>query len=386
MKVLFISHSKKYGGAEIVLRNIIRYSNKWDSEVYLPEGEFALLLESEGIKIFRSKYISSLERRHNILWPLMLTFKLIGTALELIKIIYNSRPDIIHSNHMTSTFYCILPAIITRKKLIWHMHDAKEFRGIDALAIIIMSRFVSRIIAVSKAVEKALLDCGVKKTLISVCYNGVDEKLLKKDIASDPRYFKKQEDKWNVVQIGVLCPIKGQEVFIDAIKHLESNLETKDCAKYFIVGGEFSAKDDFITRLEEKIEKYELSEKIKLCGHLESMKTVYSNTDILVFPSLISEALPTVILEANAMNVLVIASNVGGVSEIITDGETGFLFEKGDSIKLSEILSKIFIKDIIINEITEKAKIMTKDKFSLKKQTESIAEIYFKEILSPPQN
>jgi glycosyltransferase involved in cell wall biosynthesis len=69
---------------------------------------------------------------------------------------------------------------------------------------------------------------------------------------------------------------------------------------------------------------------------------VFERADITVLPSLYKEGLPNVLQESMAMNVPVISSRIGGVPEVVFDGQTGYMFEPGNSAQLAEAVLKLW--------------------------------------------
>jgi len=119
-----------------------------------------------------------------------------------------------------------------------------------------------------------------------------------------------------------------------------------------------------------------LKEKIEFKGRLslKETKDIMKNCYCLVLPSL-SEGLPRVIMEAQALGKPVIGSNVGGIPELIEDGQNGFLFKAGDSGDLAEKL-RILLKDKkMALEMGQRGREFVKEKFSNEKYTSSYLEM-----------
>ncbi len=139
--------------------------------------------------------------------------------------------------------------------------------------------------------------------------------------AIDINSFKgnKSNDNLNVVFIGRLEPWKGVHTFIEAARML---LKVRDDVTFTLVG------DGSLRNYVENIS----NDRIKVLGQVpyNQIPNILSNASVLVLPSYM-EGLPTVILEALASEVPVVASNIGGIPEIVIDNETGFLFPTGNT-------------------------------------------------------
>lgn len=174
---------------------------------------------------------------------------------------------------------------------------------------------------------------------IEVMYNAVDTSLF---TAS-----KKSTEEPTILFVGRLYAIKGVDIFIDALSIL-----SKKGLKFnvHVVGrGE-------VQKVSDRLSKIMPISRFKILGRVSyfNMPNIYSKGNILVVPS-ISENCPTNILEAMSTKTLVVASNTGGIPEIITNGYNGFLFETGNVRELASILSKIINNDVDSNTIIENA-------------------------------
>lgn len=153
-----------------------------------------------------------------------------------------------------------------------------------------------------------------------------------------------------ILSVGNIRYIKGQKVLIEAFNKLKNNK-----FKAHLVGG---TKDrlyrDELYRL---ISQYGMKDHVRLCGFLDksALYDLYSKADIFVLPSLY-EAYGMVLHEAMAFGLPIIASDVGGVSELISDGKEGFLVHPGDPEALSERLHKLLTNPKIRKEMSEKGK------------------------------
>ena len=95
-------------------------------------------------------------------------------------------------------------------------------------------------------------------------------------------------------------------------------------------------------------EQYRLTNQIKFIDHCKDMALAYKVSDIVISPSIEPEAFGRVAVEAQSMEKLIIASNIGGSNETIINEKTGFLFESGNS----NALSKMIIKTITMDEMS----------------------------------
>jgi glycosyltransferase involved in cell wall biosynthesis len=157
-----------------------------------------------------------------------------------------------------------------------------------------------------------------------------------------------KKDKKIVLMPGRLTSWKGQELFIEAINLI--NIELGYEAFYAVILGSDQGRDLYKKKLIRLCEQYRISKQIKFIDHCRDMALAYKVSDIVVSASIEPEAFGRVSVEAQSMQKLIIASNIGGSNETIIDEKTGFLFESGDA----KSLSKKIIRAITMDETSLK--------------------------------
>ncbi len=142
---------------------------------------------------------------------------------------------------------------------------------------------------------------------------------------------------------GRLTSWKGQEVFIEALNLV--NIELGYEAFYGVILGSDQGRDLYKKKLIRLSEQYRMSNQIKFIDHCKDMALAYKISDIVVSASIEPEAFGRVAVEAQSMEKLIIASNIGGSNETVADEKTGFLFESGNSKALSQKILKVLTMD-----------------------------------------
>lgn len=135
--------------------------------------------------------------------------------------------------------------------------------------------------------------------------------------------------------IGTLYEHKGAHVLLEALRRLPADLPVE-----VLLYGDAGWFPSYGERLRSLVGG---DGRVRFCGTFPGERTgeVLGGMDVLVVPSLWHENSPLVILEAQRAGVPVIASRVGGTSELIREGEDGFLFERGNDGELARILERL---------------------------------------------
>jgi glycosyltransferase involved in cell wall biosynthesis len=240
------------------------------------------------------------------------------------------------------------------------------------LIIRLLYKNINISVTVSNKNKEALINnFNFPEHKIKVIYNGVDLDYIKnynREIARELKNKFYINDSAIVFgTVGRLHPQKGHEYLINASKNVIREVSNS----VFLVVGKGELKDQLI----QKINNNNIQEYYRMAGYQEDLPEILSLIDIFVLSS-ISEGFPFVVLEAMAAKKPVIATNVGGVPEIITNNVNGILVEPMDPDGLSRamiVLAKDSKKRISIAENGYKK---ITDNFSLEKMISATQEIY----------
>ena len=185
-----------------------------------------------------------------------------------------------------------------------------------------------------------------------------EKKLLKKwDI---------EKDKKILLLPGRLTPWKGQEMFIEAINLVNTELGYE--AFYVVVLGSDQGRDLYKKKLIRLSEQYRMTKQIRFIDHCKDMALAYKVSDIVVSTSIEPEAFGRVAVEAQSMEKPIIASNIGGSNETIIDEKTGFLFETGNAKSLSQkILKTLSLDETSLKSIGAEGRKNIIQKFNVEK-------------------
>lgn len=334
--IIFITKSN-WGGAQKYVFDIATHLPKDQFDVVVSLGGNGLLrtrLAESGIRIIP---LYGLERDVSVT-------KDFKSFFNILKILKNERPDIIHVNSTKiSGLAALAGRLVGIKNIIFTIHGwaFNEPRGFISKTIIkslylVMLWLSHNVIAVSNKIVAQVQSWPFRKETLKVVHNGINKPtFLTKDIAREKLgeilHTVFSQDTLLCGGIGELHPIKGQTYAIQAIeKILKERPEIK--ISYIIIGsGEIKEK------LVEEIKTRGLEGKVFLTGYLQDASAYLKALDYYIFPSL-SEGLPYAIVEAGFAEIPVIASNVGGIPEVITHGTEGTLTPSMDPEAIYEAL------------------------------------------------
>ena len=142
---------------------------------------------------------------------------------------------------------------------------------------------------------------------------------------------------------GRLTVWKGQEVFIEALNLV--NKELGHQSFYAVILGSDQGRDIYTKKIKRLTEQYRLTSQLKFVEHCKNMPLAYKISDLIVSASIEPEAFGRVAIEAQSMEKLIIASDIGGSNETIVDNKTGFLFKSDNPESLSKKILEVLNLD-----------------------------------------
>lgn len=249
------------------------------------------------------------------------------------------QPDLIHSN----TLYLLPAAIAARLHRIphlWHVHEiVARSRWMGTLLSWVAARLSTRVIAVSDAVRRQLVrDYPPLGPKITVIRNGIDPGSHHPEV--DARAFRTElglgPDDVLVGMLGRIHPMKGQEVFLEAIRRLPRRKNLV----FAMVGGVFAGDEAMLEGLQERVRSAGLDH-VHILDFRPNVAEIHAAFDVFVLPSALPDSFPTVVLEAMATGRPIVATNHGGAAEMVVEGETGFLVDPGDADALASRIMRL---------------------------------------------
>lgn len=184
---------------------------------------------------------------------------------------------------------------------------------------------------------------------------------------------RKTVERWIFLCPARLVPVKGHTVLLEALQLLKNDFPHFEC---------WLAGDGYLKeRLEAKVKELELQDHVLFLGDRNDIPSLMRVADAMILPSL-QDNLPFSVMEAQVVGLPVIGSIAGGIPEMIEDGETGLLFEKGNSKALKKQIEKLVKDKNLYQYLIENEKRIGKVKWSAKTLMKNTLEEY-KKVLSP---
>ncbi len=380
IRVLHVITRLEKGGAPSVLLETLQRSDSNQFEYHIATGvareqEKDMISYARGIG-FQVFAIPSLVRDIN-------PFLDMNALLRLYFLIRNGRYDIVHCHTSKGGFIGRLAARLANVRVIVYSPHGDIFEGYFGKVKIcffiwlekLATRFTDKIITLTKSGIEPYLKLGIgEQSQFDYIYNGIDIKTLEKRKVN--RVQKRQEigvenDCFLVVTAGRLVPVKGHAYLISALTQIVT--EIPNIKLVFLGDGEL--KDALL----EQAKALGLESHVLFLGMRNDVPEVVSCSDLFVLPS-INEGFGVVLLEAMAMKCPIVATNVGGVPEVVLDGETGILVPPRDPAQLANGIVKFLRDQSLAKQMSENGYQRLKACFSIEDAV-SKTECLYKELL-----
>jgi glycosyltransferase involved in cell wall biosynthesis len=220
---------------------------------------------------------------------------------------------------------------------------------------------VHGIVAISRPIVDVLVAAGVDRDKIRLIHSGIDVDRFKAEGDVEGR-------NPTIGTLAVLEPRKGHRYLVEAIARLKARGLSLRCL-FAGTGAERERLEDLATQFGVKAE-------VGFLGFVEDTPAFLAGIDIFILPSL-HEGLGVSVLEAMAAGRPVVASRVGGLSEIVVDGKTGLLVPPADSAALSEAIAALIAEPGRARAMGQAAAAHARERFSLELMAARNEEYYF---------
>lgn len=354
LKVLQVIGGGEIGGAE---RHLLTLMRLMDRERFTPEllclcrGPFAPQCRQEGITT------------HEVIMRHKLDLTTVAPIRHLIR---KQDIDIVHTHGVRANLVARIagraegiPVVTTFHSLLRYDYSSQAEAWVARVLTRLTNNRTDRFIAISGAVKEDLIAMGVAPDKVQVIYNGLDVSLLVP--GDDPNAVRRKlgilPGQRVVAMVGRLHAVKGHVYLLQAARQIVTQYDDV----VFLLVGEGPERQ----QIERTVEELGLSDKVIMTGYYPNISELYPIMDMLCLPSLM-EGMGLVLLEAMYFGVPVVATQVGGIPEVIIDGESGLLVAPGNSealaVAITWLLDDFYLRQRLIAGGRQRAQEFTVEK------------------------
>jgi len=372
-KVLFVENSIGLGGSTMSLCTLLNHLDRRvfepciavsrpEQERYLhrnlrQEAETALISPRECLKRARLGSVARAaagvlgEGSHRaclrLLGLLDTPFRTVPYALRLFRFARNQGVSLIHQNNGFDTGAALASALLGTPLVTYQRGDEWDSPLVRRLA-----RRVDQYIANSRATGASLVALGIPSEKIQVIYPPLDLEVFRPGEPSPSTRadlsIPRTAPCFGI--IGVLVPWKGHRVFLAAARRV---LARHPDAWALVVGAAPTGEEGYEAELRALARELGIAHRVVFTGFRDDVGAILRALDVVVHASVEPEPFGRVIVEAMASKRAVVAARAGGPTEIIVDGENGFLTEPGDDRALAVGVIRLLEDPALAGRIAE---------------------------------
>ncbi len=302
------------------------------------------------------------------------------------EIILEFKPDIVHTHASKAgaigrraAYACKVPVIVhTFHGHVFHSYFGKIKSSIFKFIERRLAQKTTAIVAISEIQKKELSEIYkiCPKDKIHVVPLGFDLQKFQENFEEKRdgtrQYYGLKENDVAIAIIGRLTKIKNHAFFLDVVTKLLENGQKN--AVYFIVGdGEL--KEEIQERVDQLKTTFDVD--IRLTSWIKDIASFNAGMDIICLTS-DNEGTPVSLIEAQASNVPVLTTNVGGVRDIVLEGKTGYVINKGNLEEYVEKLGNLINNKELRKEFSKNGWLFVKEKFHYTRLVKDMEELYRK--------
>lgn len=325
MNIAYIVFSFKVGGVEKLLIDILNEVSKdYNKNIYF------IIINND----YDNHLIEQISNRVKVI----LLNREVGSGrikyiLKFAKLILRSHIDVVHCQGIDSVKFALLAKMLKKNiKLLHTVHDTTIYSKLSEFDVKIDQIFVNKIIAISSAVKEEILMRNINSSKVEIVYNAI--KLDKF------RFNGRKTLDVDSIVIGNVARLipekKGQDILIKAISELKESYPNIKC---LLAGAPPVGKEENIDYLEKICEEYGVSDNVEILGNINDIPNFLKSIDIFIMPSRY-DGFGIALIEAMAVGIPCIASDIDGPKEIIKNNEYGLLFKSKDYNDLSQKIEK----------------------------------------------
>jgi glycosyltransferase involved in cell wall biosynthesis len=353
--LLAIGSSEVGGGQKVFLLMVTELTNRGiDVIVVLPAGPLVDLLKDVAAKLYIIEYN-------------------LKSIPKLIKIIKGNDVGLINTFLTKCSLYFLMANLYYRVPICCTLLNAIIHEKLTPLQRVIypflyrtIEKLSDGIIVNSYQNKKHFIEVGgMDESAVDVIYSGVDFPLL--ETTKEPSTFEKK--RLVIGAIGRLAPEKGHKYLLEALTYIEDI--DYDC---WIVGD-----GPLRLELEEYVSHNGLTGRVKFWGFREDVPKILEDISMVVMPSL-DETFGLTIVEAFGQKKIVIATNVGGIPEIVQHGVTGLLVSSRDAKGIAKMIRFCLSHLEAVHEMIENAFTLAHGKFTTNAMVDNTV-IYYNNLL-----
>ena len=353
-----------FGGEQLVTILLAQELAKRGLEVEVvavDKGEFTARMSASGVKWSVATLPASLMLYGHSMRARDVALSVVNLPRTWFRLARHFRQtsDLVHINNLRGVLLAGPAARLAGKPAIWHVHHPDQNWILNRIA----RGLVREVVAPTRGIV-ALLP-GVSGKSVRVVPNAVPPALM-----DDPARADGSEPL--VVTAARLMPYKGIDTLVEAMAIVHRSLPEARCV---VVGGSQEGYEDYARTVERRIAELGLKDVMELTGFVADPHAYWQHARVYCQPSHL-DTLPVAILEAMAMALPVVASDIGGLRDLVEDGVTGLVVPSRDAEALAAALLRLLSNPDQAKQMGTAGRERTERDFTLDRMSDRVLGVY----------
>jgi glycosyltransferase involved in cell wall biosynthesis len=388
IRVLFFDHTAAQSGAEIAMLNLVSHLDLQKVTPVVVFGASGPLVEQ--MRPFADTHVLAMPvavagaKKDSLgvgsLFDLRATFSGAAYIWRLAQFIRRNDFDLVHTNSLKADLIGGIAARLSRCPVIWHVRDRIEEEYLPR-SVVRMFRLLSRwvphfVIANSASTLRSVYPGAITGSASSSSVRGRRSSAVVHDGTPWPFKGSSSSAGNGVVRIGLIgriSPWKGQHIFLEAAARVHPNYPN---ARFYIVGSALFGEAEYERKVRLLTESLGISSIVTFTGFRSDVQNAIADMDLIVHASISGEPFGQVIIEGMAAGKPVIATNGGGVPEIVEDGKTGILVPMGDAPAMAEAISRLLADPVLASDMGTRGRERVRNHFTIEHKARKIEAVY----------
>jgi glycosyltransferase involved in cell wall biosynthesis len=389
IRVLLFDHTAALGGGEIALLNLVKCLNPIAVKPFVVLGADGPLVKQLQPIVETHILPLPLDVKNTkkdklgiaTLFRIREVFGVLGYVRRLALLIRQHDIDLIHTNSLKADIIGGIAGRLSLRPVIWHVRDRIEDDYLPG-PVVRVFRLLCRIIPTYIIANSAA-------TLRTICADDIPSESsnvggirqnCKGIVVHDGTILpathvatNKTPGLFYIGLIGRISPWKGQHIFLQAAAKVFKRFPN---ARFVLIGAALFGEDEYHQEVRQMPRRLGIEEVVEFTGFRSDIGQVIDGLDMVVHASTTGEPFGQVIIEGMAAGKPIVATNGGGVPEIVEDGNTGILVPMGDSQAMADAVCQLLGDPFRAGEMGRKGRQRVEKHFTVELTARNVEAVY----------
>ncbi len=388
LRVLFFDHTAAQSGAEIAMLNLVRNLDTRKVTPVVVFGAYGPVVEQMNpvadTHVLPMPVAVAGAKKDSLgigsLFRLRATLGGVAYIWRLSRFIRRCDVDLVHTNSLKADIIGGIAGRLARRPVIWHVRDRIDEDYLPP-SVVRMFRLLSRwvpqfVITNSAATLRSLYPDAPRGSSVPASGGRRERSAVVHDGTPWPFPASRTAARNGQVRIGLIgriSPWKGQHIFLQAAARVCQKFPE---ARFFVVGSALFGEAEYDRKVRSLTESLGISDLVTFTGFRKDVQNMIADMDLIVHASTTGEPFGQVIIEGMAAGKPVVATDGGGVPEIVEDGKTGILVPMGDVQAMADAIGRMLADPALAADMGARGRERVRDYFTIERKARNVEAVY----------